>query len=66
MELQDQLAHALKESVQVSAVKYHKKTAFEVYIDNVLIFSKLEQKMFPDFEEIIRVANDVSSGSEPR
>ena len=40
--------------------------SFEVKIDSVLIFSKLEKGSFPDFEETVASVESASAGGKPK
>lgn len=40
--------------------------AFEVEVNDKLIYSKLQTMALPDFDEVAEVVNNVSLGEEPR
>lgn len=40
--------------------------AFEVVVNDKLIYSKLQTMALPNYEEVVEVVNDVSKGAEPR
>jgi hypothetical protein len=39
--------------------------SFEIEVNNKLVYSKLQTMALPDYEEVAKVVNDVSCGSEP-
>lgn len=41
-----------------------RRTSFEVEINGVLVFSKLAQSAFPDFEEVVEKVVDASNNRE--
>lgn len=41
-----------------------RQTSFEVTINNVQVYSKLENGNFPDFEEVVQRVLDASLGKE--
>ncbi|EEC20304.1 selenoprotein, putative [Ixodes scapularis] len=43
-----------------------RKTSFEVEINGVLVFSKLEKKGFPVFDEVAALVEEVSRGMPVR
>ncbi|WP_395239496.1 Rdx family protein, partial [Salmonella sp. s54412] len=43
-----------------------KTSSFEVWVHEILIFSKLASKGFPQFDEIVNIVKEVSEGGEPR
>lgn len=43
-----------------------RRSSFEVVINDVEVHSKLKTMAFPDFDEVVRIAQEVSKGSEPQ
>eukprot|EP00094_Tigriopus_californicus_P012636 TCALIF_12215-PA protein Name:"Protein of unknown function" AED:0.07 eAED:0.07 QI:0/0/0/0.5/1/1/2/0/85 len=43
-----------------------RRSSFEVVINNIEVHSKLKTMAFPDFDEVVRIAQEVSKGSEPQ
>ena len=41
------------------------KNAFEVSINSVLVFSKREQRTFPNFDDLVQLVGDVCEGHPP-
>ena len=39
--------------------------SFEVKVNDVLVHSKLKAGAFPDFEEVVEIAEQTSKGAEP-
>ncbi|KAF9801083.1 hypothetical protein SFRURICE_019245 [Spodoptera frugiperda] len=46
--------------------KRGRQGAFEVEVNDKLIYSKLQTMALPDFDEVAEVVNNVSLGEEPR
>ena len=51
--------------VVTRGVKSKYKNAFEVSIDGVLVFSKLEQRTFPNFDDLVVLVGSVCDGAPP-
>ncbi|CAH2071378.1 unnamed protein product, partial [Iphiclides podalirius] len=62
------LANAIKKCTPNAVVlcKRGRQGAFEVVVNNKLIYSKLQTMALPDYEEVVNVVSDVSKGEEPR
>ena len=57
------LARTLKDETGLDSVLVESKNgAFEVYLDDTLVFSKLLMNLFPDHENIIKSVKDLTGG----
>ena len=61
----DMLRYLYGTRVVTRGVQSRYKYAFEVSINSVLVFSKLEQKMFPNFDDLVQLVGDVNDGHPP-
>lgn len=46
--------------------KVGRRTSFEVKVNGVLVHSKLSTMAFPDFPEVVKVANEANKGEAPQ
>ncbi|XP_053603636.1 migration and invasion enhancer 1 [Plodia interpunctella] len=62
------LAKTIRESTPDALVhcKRGRQGAFEVVVNDTLIYSKIQTMALPDYEEVAQVVNEVSNGSKPR
>jgi len=54
------LAAELKEQLKTAGVELEvgpQKSEFAVFIDDVLVFSRLEQRRFPETDELVELCN---------
>ena len=42
-----------------------RKASFEVSIDGVLVYSKLEKGAFPNFDDVVAAVGEVLKGAQP-
>jgi len=58
------LARTLKDETGLDTVLVESKGgAFEVYLDDTLVFSKLLMNLFPDHENIIKSVKNLTEGT---
>jgi len=63
----EELARLIRKQVSTADVvgNVGRSSSFEVKVNSVLIFSKLEKGAFPDFEECVEAVLAASTGGEP-
>ena len=61
----DMLRSSYGPRVVTRGVRSKYKNAFEVSINSVLVFSKREQRTFPNFDDLVLLVGDVCNGHPP-
>jgi len=62
-----ELAELIKARVPLAQVvgDVGRRTSFEVTVNGTLIHSKLKTMGFPNYDEVVKIVEDVAKGSDP-